>query len=110
MKGNGTNLQKEVLKSVVKNLESSGMAILAHNFQFSRKIWACKYIFMILWKNLRWVILRKCQTLQELLGICDVITLHVDGAKTNKNLIGVKEFEQMKDGVIFLNLSRGTCC
>ena len=50
---------------------------------------------------------QKCQTLQEILSICDVITLHIDGAKTNKNLIGVKEFEQMKDGVIFLNLSRG---
>jgi D-3-phosphoglycerate dehydrogenase len=33
--------------------------------------------------------------------------LHVDGAKTNKNLVGEKEFAQMKDGVIFLNLSRG---
>jgi len=50
---------------------------------------------------------KKCSTLQELLSICDVITLHVDGAKTNKNLIGAKEFEQMKDGVLFLNLSRG---
>lgn len=50
---------------------------------------------------------QKCQTLQELLTTCDVITLHVDGAKTNKNFIGAKEFEQMKDGVIFLNLSRG---
>ncbi|HWY78752.1 MAG TPA: phosphoglycerate dehydrogenase [Candidatus Sulfotelmatobacter sp.] len=49
----------------------------------------------------------QCQTLQELLLLCDVITLHVDGAKTNKNLIGVKEFEKMKDGVLFLNLSRG---
>lgn len=50
---------------------------------------------------------KKCETLQELLTICDVITLHVDGSKTNKNLIGAKEFEQMKDGVLFLNLSRG---
>jgi len=50
---------------------------------------------------------KKCETLQELLSLCDVITLHVDGAKTNKNLIGVNEFAQMKDGVIFLNLSRG---
>jgi len=49
----------------------------------------------------------KCQTLQELLTTCDVITLHVDGAKTNKNFIGAKEFEQMKEGVLFLNLSRG---
>lgn len=50
---------------------------------------------------------KKCQTLQELLSLCDVITLHVDGAKTNKNLIDAREFEQMKDGVLFLNLSRG---
>jgi D-3-phosphoglycerate dehydrogenase / 2-oxoglutarate reductase len=50
---------------------------------------------------------KKCQTLQELLQMCDVITMHVDGAKTNKNLISTTEFEQMKDGVLFLNLSRG---
>lgn len=50
---------------------------------------------------------KKCQTLEELLKTCDVITLHVDGSKTNKWLIGATEFEQMKDGVIFLNLSRG---
>ena len=50
---------------------------------------------------------KKCQTLQELLSQCDVITMHVDGAKTNKNLISTREFEQMKDGVLFLNLSRG---
>jgi len=50
---------------------------------------------------------KKCQTLEELLKTCDVITLHVDGSKTNKKLIGKREFEQMKDGVIFLNLSRG---
>ncbi len=50
---------------------------------------------------------KKCQTLQELLTTCDVITLHVDGAKTNKNLIGPTEFKHMKDGVLFLNLSRG---
>jgi len=50
---------------------------------------------------------KKCETLQELLSTCDIITLHVDGAKTNKNLISTTEFEQMKDGVLFLNLSRG---
>ncbi len=50
---------------------------------------------------------KKCETLQELLTTCDVITMHVDGAKTNKNLIGANEFAHMKDGVLFLNLSRG---
>ena len=50
---------------------------------------------------------RKCESLQELLQIADVVTLHVDGSKSNTNLIGKSEFEAMKPGVIFLNLSRG---
>ncbi|UXX78548.1 phosphoglycerate dehydrogenase [Reichenbachiella carrageenanivorans] len=49
----------------------------------------------------------KCKSLKELLSKVDVISLHVDGRKTNKNIIGKKEFGYMKDGVIFMNLSRG---
>ncbi len=49
----------------------------------------------------------KCSSLKELLKKCDIITVHVDGDKRNSGLIGDKEFRQMKDGVIFLNLSRG---
>ena len=50
---------------------------------------------------------RKCNTMEELLSQVDVVTLHVDGRKENKNLIGAAEFDRMKDGVIFMNLSRG---
>jgi D-3-phosphoglycerate dehydrogenase / 2-oxoglutarate reductase len=50
---------------------------------------------------------KKCRTLQELLNISDFISLHVDGRKSNSNIIGVPEFAQMKDNVIFVNLSRG---
>lgn len=50
---------------------------------------------------------KKCELLEELLKISDVVTIHVDGRKSNTNLIGEKEFSIMKDGVIFLNLSRG---
>lgn len=49
----------------------------------------------------------KCKSLQELLQLADVVSLHVDGRKENTNLISRKEFDQMKKGVIFLNLSRG---
>lgn len=49
----------------------------------------------------------KCRSLQELLEKVDIVTLHVDGRPENKNFIGEKEFSQMKDGLIFLNLSRG---
>ncbi|MES2629909.1 MAG: phosphoglycerate dehydrogenase [Bacteroidota bacterium] len=50
---------------------------------------------------------RKCSSLHELLEIADVVTLHVDGRTANQDLIGAAEFERMKNGVIFLNLSRG---
>ncbi|WP_149242396.1 phosphoglycerate dehydrogenase [Dyadobacter sp. 32] len=50
---------------------------------------------------------RKVNTLDELLAVSDVISLHVDGRKENANMIGKREFDLMKDGVIFLNLSRG---
>ncbi len=49
----------------------------------------------------------RCKTLLELLSISDIITLHVDGRPENKNMIGAEEFDLMKEGVIFLNLSRG---
>jgi D-3-phosphoglycerate dehydrogenase / 2-oxoglutarate reductase len=50
---------------------------------------------------------KKCRNLQELLNISDFISLHVDGRKANANIIGEPEFAQMKDNVIFVNLSRG---
>ncbi len=49
----------------------------------------------------------KCKSLEELLKTVDVVSLHVDGRKENKHLIGEEEFSWMKDGMIFLNLSRG---
>ena len=49
----------------------------------------------------------KCKSLQELLQTADIVSLHVDGRKENTNLISRKEFDVMKKGVIFLNLSRG---
>lgn len=49
----------------------------------------------------------KCKSMKEVLEQADVISLHVDGRKSNVNLIGKREFGWMKNGVIFINLSRG---
>jgi D-3-phosphoglycerate dehydrogenase len=49
----------------------------------------------------------KCNSLSELLGLADVVTLHVDGRGENKRFFGADDFAAMKDGAIFLNLSRG---
>lgn len=50
---------------------------------------------------------RKASSLNELLKISDLISIHVSGEKSNIDLIGEKELSLMKDGVIFINLSRG---
>ncbi|MEX0913872.1 MAG: phosphoglycerate dehydrogenase [Demequina sp.] len=46
-------------------------------------------------------------TLDELLGQADVVTLHVDGRAGNSGFFGRTQFELMKPGAMFLNLSRG---
>ncbi len=50
---------------------------------------------------------KKCNSLKELLSLADFVSLHVDGRKSNTNIIGKEQFSWMKDNVIFLNLSRG---
>ena len=45
--------------------------------------------------------------MEELLEISDVVTIHVDGRESNRNLIDHAEFQMMKDNAIFINLSRG---
>ncbi|HEV7348862.1 phosphoglycerate dehydrogenase [Telluribacter sp.] len=50
---------------------------------------------------------RKVRSLDDLLQLADVVSMHVDGRKENTNLIGKREFELMKNGVIFMNLARG---
>lgn len=50
---------------------------------------------------------QSCRDLKTLLNKSDIVTLHVDGRADNASLFGENEFQQMKDGSIFLNLSRG---
>ncbi|MEM6893369.1 MAG: phosphoglycerate dehydrogenase [Bacteroidota bacterium] len=49
----------------------------------------------------------KCSSLEELLGLSDVVTLHVDDNKANRNFISAEEIEQMRNGAYLINLSRG---
>ncbi len=49
----------------------------------------------------------KCNTLENLLNVSDVVTLHIDDNKANKNFIGEREINQMKNGAMFINLARG---
>ena len=50
---------------------------------------------------------RRCGTLDELQAEADVVTLHVDGRSSNSDLFGAAQFARMRQGSIFLNLSRG---
>jgi D-3-phosphoglycerate dehydrogenase len=49
----------------------------------------------------------RCSSLDELLAVSDVVTLHVDGRPGNSGFFGADQFAQMKPGSLFLNLSRG---
>ena len=50
---------------------------------------------------------RRCATLDELLAVADVVTLHVDGRPGNSGFFGEEQFARMRPGSLFLNLSRG---
>jgi D-3-phosphoglycerate dehydrogenase / 2-oxoglutarate reductase len=50
---------------------------------------------------------RRCVSLDELLEVSDVVSLHVDGRPSNSSFFGEKEFSQMRPGSLFLNLCRG---
>ncbi len=50
---------------------------------------------------------KRCETFEELLGLADIVTLHVDGRPENRNIIRKEHFDKMKSGVIFMNLARG---
>lgn len=49
----------------------------------------------------------KCETMEELLKISDMVTLHVDDNPNNKNLISERELKIMKKDSILINLARG---
>lgn len=50
---------------------------------------------------------KRCDSLADLLEVADVVTLHVDGRPGNAGLFGAEQFAGMKQGSLFLNLSRG---
>ncbi|MBD8868460.1 phosphoglycerate dehydrogenase [Nocardioides donggukensis] len=50
---------------------------------------------------------RRMGSLEELLAVADVVSLHVDGRPGNAGLFGPQLFDQMKPRALFINASRG---
>ncbi len=50
---------------------------------------------------------RRLGSLEELLEVADVVSLHVDGRPGNAGFFGEKEFAAMKPRAMFINASRG---
>ncbi|MFT6201057.1 MAG: D-3-phosphoglycerate dehydrogenase [Candidatus Endobugula sp.] len=48
------------------------------------------------------------RNLHELLGLSDVVTLHVPESASTKDMFGAKEIAAMKPGAILINAARGT--
>jgi D-3-phosphoglycerate dehydrogenase / 2-oxoglutarate reductase len=51
---------------------------------------------------------KACPSLQELISISDIVTLHVPETETTKNMIGNAELRLMKKGSYLINASRGS--
>jgi D-3-phosphoglycerate dehydrogenase len=51
---------------------------------------------------------RAVNSLGELLGACDFVTLHVPATERTKNMIGPEELAKMRPGSYLMNLSRGS--
>lgn len=51
---------------------------------------------------------KPCGTLDELLAISDVVTLHVPQTPSTRDMMGEAQFAKMKKGSYFLNAARGT--
>ena len=51
---------------------------------------------------------RQLPSLNQLLGNCDVVSLHVPETGSTQNMIGENELAQMQNGAILINASRGT--
>lgn len=49
----------------------------------------------------------KLGSMEDLLRLSDVVSMHVDGREANRGLFGEEQFAQMKDGSLFINLARG---
>jgi len=51
---------------------------------------------------------KACSSLKRLLAQSDVVTLHVPGGKSTRNIINAQAIAAMKPGAILINASRGT--
>lgn len=50
---------------------------------------------------------KQIRDLKELLGVSDVVTLHVPSDKTTRNMMNAETLSAMRPGAVFLNYSRG---
>lgn len=49
----------------------------------------------------------RCSTLEDLLNVSDVVSVHIDDNRSNEHFISEREINQMRDGAYLINLSRG---
>ncbi|MBR9827799.1 MAG: phosphoglycerate dehydrogenase [Oceanospirillales bacterium] len=51
---------------------------------------------------------KQVSSMPELLGMCDIVTLHVPETAATQNMMGATQFDQIKQDAIFINAARGT--
>lgn len=69
--------------------------------------WGMQVVFYDITEVLALGDARRMDSMEDALKVADVVSIHVDGRDENRNLIGADQFEMMKDGVVYIDSSRG---
>lgn len=85
-------------KAVAKRAQSLGMKVVYHN----RRPISADAADSTFLNTVEYL-----ATLDELLAVSDVVSIHVPLSAETRHLIGAAEFAKMKEGAYFLNTSRG---
>ncbi len=88
-------------RSVASYALGIGMKVVAHDAMID----SASVDLMVNGENLK--IKLNSSTLEEVIHQSDILTLHVPAQSDGKALIGKDEIDQMKDGIVLVNVSRG---
>ncbi|MBK7105813.1 MAG: phosphoglycerate dehydrogenase [Ignavibacteriae bacterium] len=91
-----------------KNLGIVGYGHIGSQVSILAEAMGMNVFYFDITKKLNYGNVTACATLEELLKISDIVTLHVPENETTKNMISARELSLMKKGALLINAARGT--
>ncbi len=91
-----------------KNLGIVGYGHIGSQVSILAEAMGMNVFYYDITKKLNYGNVKACATLDELLAIADIVTLHVPENETTKNMISLRELKKMKKGSLLINAARGS--